>query len=154
MEATTVKTCDALGRARHFYMLYDFGMRRTSFVILAFFVVGPALGCKKQAASSDKKAPAAAAPAASGKVDIAVTENGFEPAKFKVKAGEPVKLAFTRKTDKTCATEVVLDPGDGQKIEKKLPLNETVEVEVKFAKAGEVKYACGMDMVTGIITVE
>jgi plastocyanin domain-containing protein len=103
------------------------------------------------------KEPAAAAPAAapmSGKLEITVTEKGFEPDKLRVKAGEPVKLAFTRKTDKTCATEVVLQLGDGQKVEKKLPLGETVEIDATFAKAGELRYACAMDMIAGVVTVE
>lgn len=39
---------------------------------------------------------------------------------------------FTRKTDITCAEEVVI-PLDGQKIEKELPLNEAVAVELTFA---------------------
>jgi plastocyanin len=95
--------------------------------------------------------PPAAAPA---RLEIVVTDKGFEPDKLTVKQGEPVKLAFTRKTEKTCATEVVLDLGDGQKVEKKLPLNETVEIDATFAKAGELKYACAMDMIKGVVSVE
>jgi plastocyanin len=106
---------------------------------------------KPAAEPAPAPAPAAAAPA---RLEIAVTDKGFEPDKLTVKGGEPVKLAFTRKTDKTCATEVILELGDGQKVEKKLPLNETVEIDATFAKAGELKYACGMDMIKGVVIVQ
>lgn len=92
--------------------------------------------------------------AATRRVDISVTEKGFAPDAIKVKKGESVTLAFTRKTDKTCAKKVIVQLGDGQKVEKKLPLDETVTLDVTFAKAGELRYGCSMDMYTGVITVE
>jgi plastocyanin domain-containing protein len=92
--------------------------------------------------------------AAARHIDISVTEKGFAPDAIKVKKGEHVTLAFTRKTDKTCAKKVIVQLGDGQKVEKKLPLNETVIIEATFAKAGELRYGCSMDMITGVITVE
>jgi plastocyanin domain-containing protein len=86
-------------------------------------------------------------------VAIAVTEKGFEPDRIAVSANQPTKLVFTRKTDKTCATEVVMDTGD-KKIDQPLPLGQAVEIDVTFPKAGQVTFACGMDMVSGIITVQ
>ena len=68
-------------------------------------------------------------------------------------SGKPITLVFTRKIDSTCAKEVII-PLDGEKIEKKLPLNEAVAVEVTFPKAGQVTYACGMDMLKGVVTVQ
>jgi plastocyanin domain-containing protein len=88
------------------------------------------------------------------RIDISVTEAGFVPDKIAVKAGEDVTLAFTRKTDKTCVTEVVLFVNDNEKVEKKLPLNQVVTVDAKFAKAGELGYACGMNMYKGVIVVQ
>ena len=85
-------------------------------------------------------------------VEIAVTENGFEPTPIKVKKGEPLKLVVTRKTDKTCATEIVIKEA-GVKVA--LPLNKPVEVPFTPAKAGEIKYGCGMDMmVSAVLFVE
>jgi thiol-disulfide isomerase/thioredoxin len=100
-------------------------------------------------------APAAGASAARPtRVVIAVTEKGFEPAYVRVPAGVPVTLVFTRRTDDTCATSVVLDPGSGE-LEGQLPLGEPVEVTVTFAKPGEYRYGCGMDMmVSGVIAAE
>ncbi len=83
-------------------------------------------------------------------VDMQVTEDGFVPAKIKANTGEKLRLVITRKTDKTCATEIVIkDHG----IDTKLPLNKPVTVELTPKKSGEIKYACGMDMITGIIFV-
>jgi len=87
------------------------------------------------------------------KVEIAITDKGFEPSTIEVKKGEPVELVFTRKTDQTCIKEVVLDTGS-KKIEKPLPLNKPVAIKTKFMKAGENKYACKMDMFKGTVKVQ
>ncbi|HVV83377.1 MAG TPA: cupredoxin domain-containing protein [Kofleriaceae bacterium] len=91
-----------------------------------------------------------AAPAT--RIAIDVTERGFTPEKVEVPQGKPVTLVFDRKTDATCAKSVVLEVA-GKKIERDLPLNQPVEVAVTFPKAGELTYACGMDMAHGIILV-
>lgn len=83
--------------------------------------------------------------------EIAVTSEGFVPARIAVKRGEPVKLVVTRKTDRTCAKEIVIkDYG----IQRALPLNEPVTIEFTPEKSGEVRYACGMDMITGVVVVD
>jgi plastocyanin domain-containing protein len=84
-------------------------------------------------------------------VEIAVTSDGFTPAAIKVKAGEPVKLVVTRKTDRTCAKEIVIrDLG----VNQPLPLDKPVTVEITPQKPGAIRYACAMDMIAGTITVE
>ena len=88
------------------------------------------------------------------KVEITVTDKGFEPDKVTVKKGESVELVFTRKTDKTCIKEVVLDTGAPKKIQKALPLNKPVTIKTKFAKAGSLSYACNMNMFSGTVTVQ
>lgn len=87
----------------------------------------------------------------SQQVRIAVTEKGFTPAVVTVKAGQPVTLLVTRKTDRTCATELVLREHG---IDQKLPLNETVAIQFTPEQAGELHYACGMDMYRGTIVVK
>jgi plastocyanin domain-containing protein len=84
------------------------------------------------------------------RVELAVTENGFEPSEIQAKKGVPLTLAVTRKTDATCAKEIVIAD---QKIRKDLPLNETVEVTFTPSDSGEIPYVCGMDMITGKIVV-
>jgi plastocyanin len=81
---------------------------------------------------------------------VEVTGNGFEPSSLKLKAGAPAKVTFVRKTDATCAKEVVIKE---YKIERKLPLNEPVTVEFTPRK-GEFTFACGMDMIKGKLIVE
>ena len=84
-------------------------------------------------------------------VQMTVTEDGFVPAEIAVKKGEPLKLVITRKTNKTCATEIVIkDYG----IDAKLPLDKAVEVTFTPTKAGKVRYACGMDMISGTLVVQ
>ncbi len=87
------------------------------------------------------------------RLDITVTEHGFQPEAIKVPAGKPVALVFVRKTDKTCAKNVRLKVGD-QQIDRDLPLDKPVEIDVTFPKAGTLAYSCAMDMVHGTITVE
>ena len=120
----------------------------------ALIFAGAALlgGC----ASTPKAQPAAegpGAPAADARViEMEVTEEGFVPSPVTVKQGEPVTLEITRKTAKTCATEIMIPDLD---IEQELPLNETVSVTFTPQKTGELKYGCGMgQMIGGVIVVE
>lgn len=94
---------------------------------------------------------AAAQEASVQRVAMEVTGEGFVPAKIKVKVGKPVTLSVTRKTDRTCATDIVIkDYG----INKPLPQGETVEVTFTPTKAGNIRYACAMDMIAGEIIAE
>lgn len=85
------------------------------------------------------------------KVKVKVTENGFEPAEIKVKAGSHVVLQVTRTTDSTCATSIQVKE---KKIKKDLPLNKEVSVDLGTLKKGDVRFACGMDMVSAHVVVE
>ncbi|MBO0798550.1 MAG: cupredoxin domain-containing protein [Blastocatellia bacterium] len=82
--------------------------------------------------------------------NVAVTDKGFEPSSLKLKTGVPAKVTFTRKSDDTCADEVVIKDYN---IDRKLPLNEPVTVEFTPRK-GEFTYGCGMGMVKGKLVVE
>lgn len=87
-----------------------------------------------------------------GRVELEVTEAGFVPASVRVKVNEPVTLRVVRKTDETCATELLID---GTDINVKLPLNEAVEVAWTPTKTGQIKFGCAMDkMVGGLLLVE
>lgn len=83
-------------------------------------------------------------------IEMKVTENGFEPSRVKVKKGEKVRFVITRLTDRTCASEIVVkDHG----INQPLPLNKAVTIEFTPTKSGEVKYACGMGHITGVVFI-
>ena len=62
----------------------------------------------------------------------------------------PLTLVVTRKTDETCATELVL-PAYG--IDAKLPLGEPVTITFTPARSGELRYSCAMKMFQGVIDV-
>ena len=110
---------------------------------------------KNETMDKPAKVPAADTKAKKGteKLDVAITEKGFEPDMLEVKKGQPVELVFTRKTDKTCIKEVILDTGSA-KIQKPLPLNKPVVIKTKFAKAGDLKYVCNMNMFSGTVKVQ
>jgi plastocyanin domain-containing protein len=84
-------------------------------------------------------------------VEVKVTSEGWVPDRIQARAGEPLTLVVTRTTEKTCATEIVVrDYG----INARLPLGKPVTVTFTPKKAGEVRFACGMDMITGVIVVQ
>jgi plastocyanin domain-containing protein len=111
-----------------------------------------AVACKKEAppAPAPPPPPAAPAPAAAPKlasrVEVQVTDAGFEPGRIPAKAGKPLTLAITRKTDRTCAREILFA---GQEGKTELPLNKTVEVTYTPKASGEVKFGCAMGMMVG-----
>jgi plastocyanin domain-containing protein len=83
-------------------------------------------------------------------IEIAVTTKGFEPARVKVTNGEPLKLVVTRKTDDTCAKQIVIPD---ENIKADLPLNKPVTLSFTPKRTSEIKYACGLNMITGVIEV-
>ena len=82
---------------------------------------------------------------------ILVTERGFEPDRVSLRAGSPARLTFVRTTDKTCGTEVVFP---SLNIKRALPLNEAVAIDFTPAKIGDVAFACGMNMLKGVVVVQ
>ncbi len=87
------------------------------------------------------------------KLEVAITNKGFEPDKLEAKKGQPVEIVFTRTTDQTCIKEVILDTGSS-KIQKPLPLNKPVTIKTKFTKTGDLKYVCNMNMFSGTVKVQ
>lgn len=89
-------------------------------------------------------------PATPGVTKISVGENGFEPARVEVRKGAVVALEFTRVSENTCATEIVVP---SQEIRRALPLNTAVRVELRASASGEIAFACGMGMLKGTVVV-
>src|SRR5215510_4039846 len=79
-------------------------------------------------------------------VTVTLTEKGYQPDSFKLRKGIPARITFVRKVEATCGAEIVLAEYN---IKRELPLNQPVIVEFTPAKAGEFKFACGMDMIKG-----
>jgi plastocyanin domain-containing protein len=115
--------------------------------LAALLAAGPALAAEAPA----KGAPASAA--AVRTVEIKVTEAGFEPREIRVKKGQPTKLVFTRKTDRTCITAV--DIPDEKVTKFELPLDKPVALTITPRKAGVESFHCSaMGMGNGRIIVE
>ena len=86
-----------------------------------------------------------------GKIAMTVTEEGFVPARVPAKKGQPITLSITRKTDHTCAREIVFEGQDGK---TKLPLDQAVDVTYTPKASGELKFGCAMGMmVSGVLAV-
>jgi plastocyanin domain-containing protein len=95
-------------------------------------------------------APKAADPS-HATIAIQVTEDGFTPRVTTAPRGVPVTLVVTRRTNQTCATDIVI-AGMDQKWE--LPLDRAVRIEVPQGVRDTLRYACGMDMFHGIVVAK
>ena len=84
-------------------------------------------------------------------VRVTVTETSFDPQRLTLRAGVPARVTFTRTSEKTCATTVVFP---SLNIRRDLPLNEPVTIEFTPEKAGEIAFACGINMLRGTIVVQ
>jgi hypothetical protein len=89
--------------------------------------------------------PVAPAPAggAATRVEVQVTEAGFVPDTIPGQVGKPITLVVTRKTDRTCARELVIK---GQPGKTELPLDHGVEVTFTPTAAGHLPFGCAMGM--------
>lgn len=103
------------------------------------------------AASKSAKAKSAPGRAAEQRVELSVTADGFVPDTVKVKVGVPVRLVVTRKVERTCADSIVIKDYD---VSTPLPVGKAVEVTLTPKKAGDIRYACSMDMIAGKLVAE
>ena len=97
--------------------------------------------------------PPNAGPRLVTRIPIEVTDAGYVPKRVDLARGTPVVLVVTRKSDKTCATDMHFRLPNGARIDKQLPLNTAVEIRLRIDTAATITYACGMDMVHGTIVV-
>ena len=81
-------------------------------------------------------------------IHVAVTEYGFEPSQIVIPKNQDVTLVFTRTTGNTCATDLVFGP---QQEKHDLPLNQDVRIWLPKGQPDTLYFACGMDMVKGMV---
>lgn len=67
-----------------------------------------------------------------------------------MRRSQVIRLTFTRTTDATCATEVVVPT---LKIRRPLPLDTPVTVELTTQNQ-DMAFACGMNMLRGTLLVQ
>lgn len=83
-------------------------------------------------------------------VGILITGDGYSPKKFKVKAGQPVKLSVQSQDAYTCATSFVFKSFN---IKLQLGPNDTKIAQFTPTEKGEYTFACSMGMYSGIMEV-
>jgi plastocyanin domain-containing protein len=89
-------------------------------------------------------------PAGSGEIPITADGKGFSPSSVSVQKGSKATLVFTRTTDETCADKVVFPE---LKIEKDLPKNTPVKIDVPTDKEQKLTFQCGMGMYKSSVVV-
>lgn len=96
-------------------------------------------------------AAAADTPAAAPVREVPIVVNaGYTPSRVEVKAGERVRLVFTRTEYGGCTREVVF-PELG--IRRELPTNQPVAIDLPALAAGTYGFHCGMNMIHGTVVV-
>ncbi len=78
-------------------------------------------------------------------------QGGYSPVEVTMRAGVPITLTFDRRETGECTSHVVFsDLG----LDAMLPGNTATEVKLPALHAGEYPFACGMNMVHGLLRVE
>jgi len=89
---------------------------------------------------------------AGGTQEVAITvKGGYTPDIIVVKAGQPLRMRFTRQESAACS-EMVLFPDFNQSA--KLPEGQEVTIEFTPDKPGEYGFQCQMGMLRGKLIVE
>jgi plastocyanin domain-containing protein len=125
-------------------MKIDAMVRQTISLLAVVFVLGPV-----PAFSHEHRDPR--------RIEIDVTDKGFEPSRIPVLRNEEVALIFTRRTDRTCAKEVLvqIDRRDPSKrIAISLGLNKPSVLTLRFVIYGDHTFACSAGTKSGTIVVD
>jgi hypothetical protein len=141
------------GRERDARRLAVIGRPPTAALLLGLALA--TAGCsKKSAAGTESSSTASMLASATGEARIVADEQGYTPSSVAVPKGPPgskVTLTFVRTSDKTCATEVVFPELN---VEKPLPLNQPVSIQVPSDAARTLNFQCGMAMFKGALVVK
>lgn len=96
--------------------------------------------------------PTAEAALAGGVQEVRVTvRGGYSPDRIRAQVGAPLRLVFDRQESGDCTSRVVF-PDFG--INQELPAFATTTVTIRPQRPGEYGFACGMNMVHGVVVVE
>ena len=80
-----------------------------------------------------------------------LVDGGYAPSRIKVKAGQPMRLAFLRVDPSSCLAQVIF-PDFHKSLD--LPLDATTSLELPPTKAGVYPFHGGMNMVRGVLEVK
>lgn len=128
-------------------------MRLGMILMFAFaFAAASGSGCDKGEKQAARAPTPTTSPGTDGvrRVPVEAGPSGYEPDKVVANAGEKLILVFTRTTEARCLAQVRV--ADGPITE--LPVGKPVEIAVTAPdKGATLRFACGMDMMTGVIAV-
>jgi plastocyanin domain-containing protein len=125
--------------------------KRYGLPLVASFIA-IAAGCSKSGETSSKAEPVIPpAPDGVQQAKVQVDSKGFSPSEVKLAKGKPAQLYFVRTSDQTCAKEVVFPE---LKIEKELPLNTPVRIDVPTTEARTLTFQCGMAMYKSSLVIQ
>lgn len=79
-----------------------------------------------------------------------VVKGGYEPEVLYLKQGVPAEVTFKMEDKTACLSHVVFS---SLGVDKDLSKEKLAKVQIPTDKAGEIDYACGMDMFHGKIVV-
>lgn len=85
------------------------------------------------------------------RIAVQVDAQGYHPSQSSAPAGKPVRLVFTRTADEGCGQQLVF-PKLG--IQKDLPLNQQVAVDITMPASGSVEFTCNMNMYKGSVIAQ
>lgn len=80
-----------------------------------------------------------------------VVKGGYEPEVLYLKQGVPAEVTFKMEDKTACLSRVVFS---SLGVEEDLSKEKQAKIQIPTDKAGEIDYACGMDMFHGKIVVK
>jgi plastocyanin domain-containing protein len=97
--------------------------------------------------------PAAGAAADPARVEVKITDAGFEPREITARKGQPLAITFLRTTERTCIKAIDIPAERVKGFD--LPLNKPVTLTITPQKAGVEAFHCtAMAMGNGRIVVK
>lgn len=122
---------------------------RNLFVVLLGLAVASAACSKDEGSKKESKTTETVGADGVRRIAVDAGKAGYDPETITAKPGEKLILVFTRTVEGECLSQVKV--GDGPVTD--LPMNQPVEIAVTAPQSGTLKFACGMDMQTGVIAV-
>lgn len=120
---------------------------------LSLALLAALAGCKREPAShaNHNASSDEATVASGGTVTVRVDGSGYHPARIRAAANSEITLSFLRTTDECCGQQVKIP---SLSIQRELPLNQAVAVQVRVPANGQLGFTCGMDMYRGSVVVQ
>ena len=86
----------------------------------------------------------------SGVIEIKVKDGVYQPATISASVNQPITLRFIREDATPCAEFVVFSQLD---INRQLPLNAPIDIQLTINKPGEYEFTCQMGMYRGKLII-